>query len=75
MRALFDVNVLIALHDSDHVHHHVASAWLQESGGHGWASCPLTQNGCLRIMAQPGQALSRDVPTPVPRAQGETGPG
>mgnify|MGYP003609285212 FL=1 len=54
MRALFDVNVLIALHDSDHVHHHVASAWLQERGGHGWASCPLTQNGCLRIMAQPG---------------------
>ena len=52
MRALFDVNVLIALHDSDHVHHHVASAWLQESGGHGWASCPLTQNGCLRIKAR-----------------------
>ena len=48
MRALFDVNVLIALHDSDHVHHHVASAWLQENGEHGWASCPLTQNGCLR---------------------------
>ena len=59
MRALLDVNVLIALHDSDHVHHHHASAWLQAHIAHGWASCPLTQNGCLRIMAQPAypQAL------------------
>ncbi len=54
MRALLDVNVLIALHDSDHVHHHPASAWLQAQIEHGWASCPLTQNGCLRIMSQPG---------------------
>lgn len=54
MRALFDVNVLIALHDSDHAHHHAASRWLQAHIQHGWASCPLTQNGCVRIMAQPG---------------------
>ncbi len=57
MRALRDVNVLIALHDSDHVHHHVASRWLQANIGQGWASCPLIRNGCLRIMAQPGYAL------------------
>lgn len=56
MRALLDVNVLIALHDSDHVHHRHASAWLRAHIGHGWASCPLTQNGCLRIMSQPGYA-------------------
>ena len=54
MRALLDVNVLIALHDSDHVHHGLASRWFQAHAGQGWASCPLTQNGCLRIMAQPG---------------------
>ncbi len=54
MRALLDVNVLIALHDSDHVHHPIASGWLQAHIAQGWASCPLTQNGCLRIMAQPG---------------------
>ena len=59
MRALLDVNVLIALHDSDHVHHGLASRWFQAHAGQGWASCPLTQNGCLRIMAQPAypQAL------------------
>jgi len=52
MRALLDVNVLIALHDRDHVHHRRASDWLATNIHHGWASCPLTQNGCLRIMSQ-----------------------
>jgi uncharacterized protein len=53
MRALLDVNVLIALLDSDHVHHLAAHAWLEEHIESGWASCPLTQNGCIRIMSQP----------------------
>lgn len=52
MRALLDVNVLIALLDAGHVHHARANQWLVREIGHGWASCPLTQNGCLRIMAQ-----------------------
>jgi uncharacterized protein len=53
MRALLDINVLIALHDRDHVHHERASEWFASHAGKGWASCPLTQNGCLRIMSQP----------------------
>jgi len=53
MRALLDVNVLIALHDRDHVHHERAAMWFEANIEHGWASCPLTQNGCLRIMSQP----------------------
>jgi toxin-antitoxin system PIN domain toxin len=53
MRALLDVNVLIALLDADHVHHAVAHAWLAANIEHGWASCPLTENGCIRIMSQP----------------------
>jgi toxin-antitoxin system PIN domain toxin len=52
MRALLDVNVLIALLDADHVHHAAAHAWLASHIEHGWASCPLTQNGCVRIMSQ-----------------------
>lgn len=59
MRALLDVNVLIALHDCDHVHHQTASRWFQANIQHGWASCPLTQNGCLRIMAQPGYSQAQ----------------
>ena len=54
MRALLDVNVLIALLDSDHLHHGRAKAWLKANIKPGWASCPLTQNGCIRIMSQTG---------------------
>ena len=62
MRALFDVNVLIALLDRDHLHHARALAWLNENIDAGWASCPLTQNGCLRILSQPAY------PNPIPLA-------
>lgn len=54
LRALLDVNVLIALLDSDHTSHNNAVAWLAEHGSNGWASCPITQNGCIRIMSHPG---------------------
>jgi uncharacterized protein len=54
VRALFDVNVLIALLDSDHIGHTVATAWLGAQLQHGWASCPITENGTARIMASPG---------------------
>ena len=54
MRALLDVNVLIALLDAGHVHHGAASDWLDAHVEAGWASCPLTQNGCLRIMSTEG---------------------
>lgn len=54
MRTLFDVNVLIALLDSDHLHHARAMDWLTGNIASGWASCPLTQNGCIRTMSQPG---------------------
>ncbi|MHB8167531.1 MAG: TA system VapC family ribonuclease toxin [Sulfuricella sp.] len=53
MRALLDVNVLIALLDAGHIHHAVAMSWLDREIRHGWASCPITQNGCVRIMSQP----------------------
>jgi len=53
VRALLDVNVLIALLDVDHVHRRVATNWLSRNLHQGWASCPITQNGCVRIMSQP----------------------
>ena len=49
MRSLLDVNVLIALLDAEHVHHDAAREWMRENIRHGWATCPITQNGCLRI--------------------------
>ena len=60
MRALLDINVLIALLDSDHTSHAVAMGWFAEHAEKGWASCPLTQNGCIRIMSNAGY------PNPLP---------
>ena len=54
MCALLDVNVLIALLDAAHLHHEAARRWLRDNVRHGWATCPITENGCLRVMAQPG---------------------
>ena len=53
MRALFDVNVLIAILDENHVHHWVAHEWWAANRAAGWATCPLTENGMTRIMSQP----------------------
>ena len=49
MRALLDINVLIALLDGDHVHHKSAWGWFEHNIEPGWATCPITQNGCIRI--------------------------
>ncbi|MGE0876883.1 MAG: TA system VapC family ribonuclease toxin [Burkholderiales bacterium] len=54
MRALLDVNVLIALLDADHALHERAVEWFSAHARSGWASCPITQNGCARIMSNPG---------------------
>jgi len=61
MRALLDVNVLIALLDADHTAHRDATAWFAEHALEGWASCPITQNGCVRIMSHPGYPNAHSV--------------
>ena len=53
MRALLDVNVLLALLDADHVDHWAARSWMSDEIGHGWASCALTENGFVRVISQP----------------------
>lgn len=65
MRALLDVNMLLALADVRHPHHGRARQWrLDHLGEHGWASCPLTQNGFVRICTQ----RSYKSPLPLPDA-------
>lgn len=62
MRALLDVNVLIALLDASHASHGAAMTWLASSvGNSGWASCPITQNGCLRIMSSSAYPSRRPI--------------
>jgi toxin-antitoxin system PIN domain toxin len=53
MRALLDVNVLVALLDANHVHHTRAVNWLSSNLEAGWASCQATVLGCVRIMSLP----------------------
>ena len=60
MRALLDVNVLIALLDADHSLHERATTWFADHAAAGWATCPITQNGCMRIMSHPAY------PNPLP---------
>lgn len=60
MRGLLDVNVLIALLDSEHASHDPAIRWFAKHAREGWASCPITQNGCIRIMSNQGY------PSPLP---------
>jgi len=50
---LLDVNVLVALFDPDHVHHDLAHDWFADHRAAGWATCPLTENGFLRIASNP----------------------
>ena len=60
MSALLDVNVLLALFDPAHIHHARAFAWWSDRRGEGWASCPLTQNGFVRVIS--GSGYERPLP-------------
>jgi hypothetical protein len=70
MRALLDVNVLIALLDQAHPHHDTALSWLKANIKHGWASCPITQNGCIRIMSQAAYPGARPAGQIIDRLRG-----
>ena len=62
MIRLFDVNVLIAIVDPAHVFHSRIHAWLQRLGKATWASCPLTENGLIRILSTPAYQGTRKTP-------------
>lgn len=42
-------------------------AWFARHAREGWASCPLTQNGCLRIMSSPSYPNAQPVQALVNR--------
>lgn len=50
---LIDVNLLLALSDPMHIHHEVAHRWFADVGHRSWATCPVTENGFVRIAAHP----------------------
>lgn len=50
---LLDVNLLLALCDSQHIHHNPAHDWFATKGKSAWATCPITENGFIRIASHP----------------------
>ena len=50
---LLDVNILLALSDPMHIHHEAAHVWFSEKGDPAWATCPITENGFLRVASHP----------------------
>ena len=59
---LLDTNVLIALLWPSHAHHEQAAKWFARHRTKGWATCPLTEAGFVRIVSN--AAFSRDAVTP-----------
>ena len=64
-RFLLDVNVLIALIDPAHLQHDRAHDWFASTGGKAWATCPLTQNGVIRIVGHARYPNSPGTPAAV----------
>lgn len=59
---LLDTNLLIALLWPSHEHHERAVKWFARHRARGWATCPMTQAGFVRIVSNP--AFSRDAVQP-----------
>ncbi|MGO8697445.1 MAG: TA system VapC family ribonuclease toxin [Limisphaerales bacterium] len=59
---LLDTNLLIALFWPSHEKHDLAVKWFSRRRGAGWATCPATQAGFVRIVSNP--AFSRDAVQP-----------
>lgn len=68
MRAMLDVNVLIALLDDAHVFSRRANAWLEAAPRH-VATCPIVENGVVRILSAPAYSATHRA-TPGQVAEG-----
>ena len=71
MTFLLDVNVLIALIDPGHVAHDDAHDWFGSTGRRSWATCPITENGVIRIVGSPRYANSPGSPSVVAEMVGK----
>jgi uncharacterized protein len=58
--ALLDVNALVALVWDSHVHHAAMRSWFAANGADGWATCPITESGFVRVSSNP-----KVLPSPI----------
>jgi hypothetical protein len=58
--ALLDVNALVALAWDSHIHHARIREWFTANASQGWASCPITESGFVRVSTNP-----KVLPSPI----------
>lgn len=58
--ALLDVNALVALAWDSHIHHVRIRQWFAANASEGWATCPITESGFVRVSANP-----KVLPSPI----------
>ena len=56
---LLDINFLIAIFDQCHTNHSEAHRWFGRNRSSGWATCPVTINGVVRILSNPSYPAVR----------------
>lgn len=71
MIALLDVNALVALAWSSHVHHDAVRYWFIRQREEGWATCPLTEAGFVRLSCNPSAVKSPITPREALEMLGE----
>lgn len=59
---LLDINAVIALIDPLHVHHERAHRWFASRGGTPWYTCPIVQNGVVRVVSHPKYPNTQPAP-------------
>ena len=67
MRYLLDVNFIVAMFDGAHVNHESAHAWFGSIGLSAWATCPITENGVIRVLSNPSYPTVTAPPNEVAR--------
>jgi toxin-antitoxin system PIN domain toxin len=58
--SLLDVNALVALAWDSHVHHAAIRSWFARNSAKGWATCPITESGFVRVSSNP-----KVLPSPI----------
>ncbi len=59
------MNALVALIDPLHVHHDSIHRWFEGRDPRAWATCPLVENGLVRVLSQPSYPSGRRSPAEV----------
>jgi len=57
--------VLIALFDASHLNHDAAHRWFGDAGRQSWATCPITENGFVRVLSHPSYPSVQATPNEV----------